>query len=82
MVPVTSRAVGESHRRHGRVLAVMVALLVLTHVVQWQPGREPMLLGFLPWDLAYHLLWMVAATVVVLYMTEVVWRHPPEDDPP
>jgi hypothetical protein len=61
----------------------MVLVLVVTHVFPWQPASDPsswMLLGFLPWDLAYHLLWMVAATGVVLYMTEVLWQ-PPEDDP-
>ena len=40
-----------------------------------------MLLGFLPWDLAYHLWWMLAAAAAVLYMTDVVWAHPPEDEP-
>ena len=37
-----------------------------------------MIAGFLPWDLAYAVFWMIAATAVVLYLTERVWR----DEPP
>jgi hypothetical protein len=81
VVPVTSRAVGEPNRRRSSFFAVLVTLLVLMHVFQWPP-EGPKLLGFIPWDLGYHLLWMIAAAAVVLYMTEVLWKDPPEDDGP
>lgn len=80
VVPVTSRGVDERRRRRTGVFAVMVIALLVTHVVQWEPGEGLTLLRFIPWDLGYHLLWMVAASGAVLYMTEVLWRHPPEDD--
>jgi hypothetical protein len=51
------------------VLAAWVAALLVTHVVQWRAGQRPTLFGFLPWDLAYHLLWMVAAAAAIIFMT-------------
>jgi hypothetical protein len=37
-----------------------------------------MIAGFLPWDLAYAVAWLITAAGVVLYLTNRVWR----DDPP
>lgn len=51
----------------------MVLLLVL-HVDVWNQGRgDALILGFIPYDLAYHLLWMLVAWAVVIYMTIFVW---------
>jgi hypothetical protein len=30
--------------------------------------------GWMPYDLAYHLAWMLAATAVVVYMTYGPWK--------
>ncbi len=62
-----------------RILSVALAGLVVLHIVP--PGGDPqwMLLGFMPWDLAYHLLWMIVAAAVVLYMTGPPW---PDEPPP
>lgn len=38
-----------------------------------------MIAGFLPWDLAYAVFWMIAAAGVVIYLTERVWRSDPPD---
>ncbi len=65
--------VSPSHRH--RVLAVLVGVLLVGHVVQPAPGIEPMILGWIPWDLGYHLLWMAAAAAVVWFMTDVVWHR-------
>ncbi len=51
----------------------MLVLLVL-HVDVWNQGRgDGLILGFIPYDLAYHLLWMLVAWAVVIYMTIFVW---------
>ena len=50
-----------------------VALLVVLHVVPPHRGDEPMVLG-LPWDLAYHLLWMAAAAAAIIAVTRIAWR--------
>lgn len=69
------------NRRNKVALAVLVVVLLVTHVVQWRPGLEPMVLGFMPWDLAYHLIWMVAAAAVIFWWTTVDWDDPSEDPP-
>ena len=52
---------------------MVVALLVL-HVDVWNQGRGgELVLGFIPYDLAYHLLWMLMAWAAVVYMTIFVW---------
>lgn len=71
---IPSRLAFVSRSRRHVVLGVLVTLLLIGHVVQPAPGIEPVLLGWLPWDLAYHLLWMAAAAGAVLFMTDVVWR--------
>lgn len=69
------RVTPTAHRR--TFTALVVALLVL-HVDTWNADGPPVLvLGWLPWDLAYHLLWMACATGAVVYMTsKAIW---PED---
>lgn len=66
-----------SPRAHRRVLALLVALLIGLHIDVWNHGRGGVVLGWLPWDLAYHLLWMAAATAAVWYLTFKVW---PDED--
>lgn len=63
---------------HRRVFAAAVAVLLVLHVDTWNAGPAPApTFGWLPWDLAYHLLWMAAATAAVFYMTSpAIW---PED---
>ena len=56
------------------ILAVLVLALLGLHLFPPHRGSEPMVLGFVPWDLAYALLWMLGAAAVVLYMTERVWK--------
>lgn len=66
-----------------RTLSVMLVVLVVLHVVPL-PIEGFTIAGFLPWDLGYHLLWMAAATLVVLYMTGPAWpdEEPPQRQPP
>ena len=58
---------------------VVLVLLALLHLVPPHGGPDPVVLGVLPWDLAWHLLWMVAAGAAVIAMTSPrLWP----DDPP
>jgi hypothetical protein len=63
-----------------RILAVALLVLVGLHLFPPSAGDPHMLIaGFLPWDLAYHLAWILAAALVVIYMTGAPW---PDDPPP
>lgn len=62
-----------------RVLHGLLLVLVLSHLLPPWPGAPWMVAGFLPWDLAYHLLWMAAAAAAVLWMTGPAW---PDEPPP
>jgi hypothetical protein len=53
-------------------LGVVMGLLVVLHVVPPHRGREPVLLG-LPWDLAYHVLWMAGAAATIILVTRIAW---------
>ncbi len=53
--------------------------LVVLHVVPIPGDPHWILLGFLPWDLAYPLLWLLVATIVVFFMTTRPW---PDEPPP
>lgn len=66
---------------HRWTFAAVVAALLVLHVDVWNAGAAPTLvLGWLPWDLAYHLAWMACAAAAVLYMTsDAIW---PEDQDP
>lgn len=66
------------------MLAIALVVLVVLHVVPVPGDPDWLLAGFLPWDLAYHLLWMAAAAGVVLYMTGPPWpdEPPPPRQPP
>jgi hypothetical protein len=52
----------------------MVAVLGILHVAPI-PLPRGLVLGFLPWDLAFHLAWMLGAACVVVHMTDRVWPH-------
>ena len=50
------------------------ALLIVTHLDFWRPQRPELYFGWLPEDLAYRLLWMLAAWAYLLFFTRWVWR--------
>jgi hypothetical protein len=62
-------------RGHARVFAAIALALVLLHL--WHFPGAVAVPGWMPWDLAYHLLWMLAATGAIFYLTAKVW---PEAD--
>lgn len=69
-----------------RALGAALVVLVVLHVYPPITGTpdDDLIGGFLPWDLAYPLLWMAAAAVLVLFMTGAPWpsEPPPERQPP
>jgi hypothetical protein len=69
-----------SRKTHARIFWAVVAVLLILHVDVFnhlEPGSDPSdgvaPVGWLPWDMAYHLLWMVAAAGAVFYLTAKVW---------
>ena len=66
---------------HRRTFAALVTALLVLHVDPWNAGPAAPVLGWLPWDLAYHLLWMACATGAIVYMTSpAIWPED-QDDP-
>ncbi len=64
-----------------RVLGLALVVLMVLHVVPVAGDPQWILLGFIPWDLAYPLMWMAASSLVVLYMTGPAWPDEPPPDP-
>lgn len=64
-----------SRRAHHLLLAALVTALLVLHLDVWNRHAAGLVFGWLPWDLAYHLAWMAAATAVVWYMTLGPWTE-------
>lgn len=60
-----------------RILSVALVVLVVLHLLPVPGDPARVVLGFLPWDVAWHLAWMVLATGVVIYMTGPPWPDEP-----
>ena len=64
-----------TRRQHRRIFWVLVVVLAALHVDFFNHGTTlPLIFGWLPTDLAYHIAWVIAAAVLVLYFTRYVWR--------
>ena len=63
-------------RQHRRLFWVIVIVLAGFHVDFFNHGENvsPLLLGWIPLDLAYHVVWVIVAALLVLYLTRYVWR--------
>ena len=53
--------------------ALVVALLLATHMLRFGQEGRPLLLGWLPIDFAFRLAWVAAASAVVFWMTGRLW---------
>ena len=63
------------------IFIALVLVLCVLHVLPPRGGPEPILFGVLPFDLAVALGWMIAAALVVVWMTSrSLW--PDEEDEP
>lgn len=63
-----------SRRNHRTVLWVMVVVMLALHLDPFEQGRvDPVLWGWIPRDLSYHLAWVVAAAAITFYFCAKVW---------
>jgi hypothetical protein len=67
-----------------RILSLALVVLVVVHLLPVPGDPARVVAGFLPWDLAWHLGWILAASLVVIYMTGPPWpdEPPPARQPP
>jgi hypothetical protein len=56
---------------------IAVVALLCAHMLGFGQAGRPLVLGWLPIDLAYRIAWMGMAAVVVMWMTTRLW---PEAD--
>jgi hypothetical protein len=70
-----------SARAHLRLFSALTVALVVLHVDVWNAGAGGLVFGWLPVDVAYHLVWMAAATGLVFYMTSAAIWPEGQDDP-
>ncbi len=65
-------------REHRLIFWVAVCGMLVLHMDPFARGRvDPVVLGWIPRDLGYHLLWITAAAVMTFYLCARVW---PDDD--
>lgn len=50
-------------------------LLIVLHLDFWRPQRAVLYFGWLPEDLAYRLVWMLAAWLYLLFFIAKVWTE-------
>lgn len=55
------------------LFGVVVALLLVAHMLRFGQGDRPLVLGWMPIDFVYRLVWLVAATAAVFWMTGRLW---------
>ena len=53
---------------------VGAGLLVALHLDFWRPQEAHLVLGWVPEDLAYRLVWMLLATAYLFWFTARIWR--------
>lgn len=63
-------------RRLALLGAAMVALLVL-HNDWWNRSHGGAVLGWIPFDLAYHLAWVGLAAIVLSWILKATWGRTP-----
>ena len=64
-------------KQHKRIFWIAAVALSALHFDVFNHGQaSPLLFGWLPRDLAYHMAWIVVAGALVLYLTQAIWRRP------
>lgn len=65
--------------RKGLVYLFILIMLIL-HNDFWLWDRiDPLTLGWMPVGLFYHVIYLLAATVVLVLMVRFAWPEPPDD---
>ncbi len=52
---------------------LLVALLLVAHQDYWQWGRDDLVLGFLPYTMAWHMGLCLVSAVVWVWITLICW---------
>jgi hypothetical protein len=52
-------------------------LLTASHLGAWAGPRDGFVLGWLPDELAFRLVWMAAAVIYLVWFCRAVWRDEP-----
>ena len=71
----------ETPHRLGAGFWIATFALALAHLLRFQHGDDGLYLGWLPTDLAFRMVWIVAATGAIFAMTSVSWREDHGEDP-
>jgi len=58
------------------LFGLCVVALLATHMISIEQGERPLVLGWLPVDMAYRVVWMAAAAGLVAWMTTRLWPEP------
>ena len=56
---------------------LVIATLLITHMLGFGQGDRPLWFGWMPVDLGYRLIWILAAAAAVFWMTGRLW---PDED--
>ena len=65
----------ESVSKQDKVLAwTGLLVLLLFHIDFWRPQRPNLYFGWLPEEMAYRLIWMVAAGFYLWFFTRRIWK--------
>ena len=64
--------------RHKVVAGIGLLVLLVLHLDFWRGERHAVLLGWLPEELAYRLVWILLAFLFLLYFCARVWVIPDE----
>jgi hypothetical protein len=65
----------ETHHRLGAGFWLATLALAAAHLFRFQHDDSALYLGWLPADLAFRIVWIIAATLLVFAMTSVSWRE-------
>lgn len=61
-----------AYEQRRRLLWAGAAALVAVHIMA--PDRAGVIGGLVPWDLAFHVAWMVAAGILIELIARLGWR--------
>ena len=71
---------GQAGAAKRRLVYLLILILLVLHNDFWLWDRvDPLILGWMPIGLFYHVVYLIAALVVLGLMVRFAWPEPPED---
>ena len=52
---------------------IALLLLVVTHMDFWRPQEVSLVAGWLPFELAYRIVWLLAAWLYMVFLCRLLW---------